>query len=110
MTSHHNIIRYRIITTEQFEELWQRAIDAGVIDAEVGLSQLDSLSAFLAVDPYYFPLIDAAGEAIDMRSMVFMPGTTRVEIWYSIVEDDRSVYLVSVEIYYPPQLGLPGFE
>ncbi len=103
--------RYRVFTTEQFEELWRRAIDAGIVDALVGASQLNGLIAFLSVDPYHYPLLEAAGEAINLRWLDFMPGTTtRVEIWYEIVEDYRSVYLVSVEIYYPPQLGLPGFE
>lgn len=111
MTSHQNIVCYRIITTEQFEELWRRAINAGVIDPQADRSQLDSLADFLSVDPYYFSLIDPAGEAIDLRWLTFTHGTTtRVEIWYSIVEDDRSVYLVSIEIYYPPQFGRPGFE
>ena len=103
--------RYKVFITEQFETLWRQAIDAGVVDAAVGASQLDGLIAFLAADPYYYRLLEATGEAINLRWLDFMPGTTtRVEIWYEIVEDDRSVYLVSVEIYYPPQLGLPGFE
>lgn len=103
--------RYKVFITEQFERLWRQAIDAGAVDAAVGASQLDGLIAFLSADPYCYPLLEATGETIDLRWLVFMHGTTtRVEIWYSIVEDDRSVYLVSVEIYYPPQLGMPGFE
>lgn len=103
--------RHKVFITDQFERLWRRAINAGVVDEPVGASQLDGLIELLSVDPYYFPLLEAAGEAIDLRRVDFMPGTTtRVEIWYSIVEDDRSVYLVSAEICYPPQLGLPGFE
>ena len=107
----HNFSRYGVLTTAQFDELWQRGIDAGAIDAAVGESQLDGLSRFLAVDPYYYPLLDPAGEAVDLRWVDFMPGvTSSVEILYSIVEDDRRVYLVSVEIRYAAQRGLPGFE
>lgn len=106
----HNFSRYGVLTTAQFDELWQRGIDAGAIDAAVGESWLDSLSRLLSLDPYYYPLVDAAREAVDFRSVDFMPGvTTWVEILYSIVEDDRLVYLESVEIHYPLQRGRPGF-
>lgn len=106
----HNFSPYGVLTTEQFDELWQRGIDAGVIDAAVGESQLNHLIRFLSVNPYYYSLLDAAGEAVAYRRLNFMPGvTTGVEIWYSIVEDDRLVYLESVEIHYPLQRGRPGF-
>ena len=104
--------RYRVFTTEQFEELWRRAVDAGVVDEPVGASQLNGLIAFLSVDPYYYPLLEAAGEAINLRWLDFMPGTTTrvLKSGTKSLRMNRSVYLVSVEIYYPPQLGLPGFE
>ena len=105
----HNFSPYGVLTTAQFDELWQRGIDAGVIDAAVGESQLNHLIRFLSVNPYYYPLVDAAREAIDFRSVDFMPGVTSwVEILYSIVEDDRLVYLESVEIRYLTQRGRPG--
>lgn len=53
--------RYKVFTTEQFEGLWRRAINAGVVDEPVGASQLNGLIAFLSVDPYYYPLLEAAG-------------------------------------------------
>lgn len=103
--------RYTVLTTAQFDALWQRAIAAGVIDAAVGESQLHDLSGFLSVDPYYYSLLEPAGEAVDFRRVNFMPGvTSSVEIWYSIVEDDRIVYLESVEIHYVSQFGQPYFE
>ena len=110
MILRHNFSPYGVRTTPQFEELWQRGIDVGAIDAAVDESRLDDLSRFLSLDPYYYPLLDAAGEAVALRRVDFMPGvTTGVEILYSIVEDDRLVYLVTVEIYYPLQRGRPGF-
>lgn len=106
----HNFSPYGVRTTAQFDELWQRGIDAGAIDAAVDESRLDDLRRFLSVDPYYYSLLDAAGEAVAFRRLDFIRGvTTWVEIWYSIVEDDRLVYLESVEIYYPQQRGRPGF-
>ena len=34
----------------------------------------------------------------------------RVEIWYSVVEDDLCVYLESVEVIHRPQQSFPGFD
>ena len=85
--------------TEQFEELWRRSISDGTVDAEVGETNLDGLSRFLSVDPRYFPEFEAAGERIDLRWAPFQRTETyRVEIWYSVAEDDRCVYLESLEI------------
>ena len=36
--------------------------------------------------------------------------TYRVEVWYSVVEDDLCVYLESVEIIHRPQQSFPGFD
>ena len=102
---------YNVFTTEQFENLWQSAVSLGVIDAAVGQSQLDSLISFLSVDPCHFRPVDTVGEFVDMRQVDFMPDANpSVEIWYSVVEDDKAVHLVSVELIYPAQPGLPGFQ
>ena len=96
--------------TEQFEKLWDRSISDGAIDAEAGAANLEGLARFLAVDPRYFPEFEAAGEQIDLRWAQFLRTETyRVEIWYSVVEDDLSVYLESVEIIHCPQQSFPGF-
>ncbi len=111
MTSRRADSRYNIFTTEQFENLWQSAVDGGAIDAGVGFSQLGSLIAYLSNDPYYFSSTDTVGEFVDIRRVDFMPDANpRVEIWYSVVEDDRAVYLISVELIYPAQQAFPGFH
>lgn len=110
MTSHLDMGRYNVFTTTQFEDLWQRALSNGFIDPLVGSSQLEELISFLSADPYYFPLIDTAGEPVDLRRLNFISGgPTRVEIWYSVVEDDKAVYLVTVEVILPAQQTFPGF-
>ena len=102
--------RYRVYRTEQFEELWSRSIVDGMVDAESGEANLEGLARFLAFDPRYFPEFEAAGEQIDLRWAPFLRTETyRVEIWYSVVEDDLSVYLESVEIIHRPQQSFPGF-
>ena len=111
MTLHRERNRYNVFTTEQFEELWRRSIGSGVIDAAVGQNRLDSLISFLSVDPYRFPSFDTVGEFVDMRYVNFMPNASpAVEIWYSVVEDDKAVILISVELNYPAQSSLPGFD
>lgn len=111
MTSRLDSRRYRVFTTEQFEALWQDAVDLGVIAAEVGHNQLERLISFLSYDPYYFAPMETAGEPVDMRRVDFMPDANpRVEIWYSVVEDDRAAFLMSVELISPAQQSLPGFD
>ena len=102
--------RYRVYRTEQFEELWSRSIADGMVDAEVGETNLEGLARFLTVDPRYFPEFEAEGEQIDLRWARFLTTETyRVEIWYSVVEDDLCVYLESVEIIHRAQQSFPGF-
>jgi len=74
----------------------------------VDLHRLESLVAFLSIDARYFDLLDAPGESVDLRWLPFIStGNVRVEIWYSVVEDDLAVYLESVEIIRPPQQTPP---
>ena len=103
--------RYRVFRTEQFDKLWRQSISNGTVDAEAGESNLKGLSQFLSVDPRYFPKFDAADEAIDLRWAPFLRTEAyRVEVWYSVVEDDLCVYLESVEIIYRSQQSFPGFD
>lgn len=103
--------RYRVYRTEQFEELWNRSIADGMVDAEAGETNLEGLARFLAVDPRYFPEFEAEDEQIDLRWTPFLRTETyRVEVWYSVVEDDLSVYLESLEVIPRSQHPLPGFE
>ena len=93
-------MQYRVVETLQFRRLWQSAVNAGIIDS-VAASLLQGLSRLLASDPYYFPPFETGGEPIGLRWINFIGGSSvRVEIWYSVVEDDRCVYLESVEIIY----------
>ena len=103
--------RYNVRSTEQFDELWDAAVRAGVLDSEVDGARLESLAAYLAVDPRYFEMFVAPGESVDLRWVRFASaGGVGVDIWYSVVEDDLVVYLDSVEILRPPQQLLPGFD
>ena len=103
--------RYRVFRTEQFDELWCQSISDGSVDAEVGEVSLERLSQFLSVDPRYFPEFDAADEQIDLRWAPFLRTEAyRVEVWYSVVEDDLAVYLESVEVIPSSQQSLPGFD
>ena len=103
--------RYNVCSTEQFDDSWAAAVRAGVIDSEVDGDKLESLAAFLAVDPRHFQLFVAPGESVDMRWAPFaMADNVRVEIWYSVLEDDLTVYLESVEIIRSPEQRFPGFD
>ncbi len=92
---------YRVVETAQFSDLWQSAADSGVIDS-VAESNLQGLVRFLSLNPYYFPLFDTTGEPAGLRWVDFIPGSTvRVEIWYSVVEGDLTVYLEIVQVICP---------
>ena len=72
---------------------------------------LEALARFLAVDPKYFDSFDAPGESVDLRWVHFITtDILRVEIWYSVVEDDLSVFLESLEVIPRAQQSLPGFD
>lgn len=101
-------MRYRVIETVQFSDLWQSATESGVIEP-VEISRLQGLAEFLSLEPYRFPLFENTGEPIGLRWVNFVTGSRdRVEIWYSVVEDDLCVYLESVEVI--PQRQPPLFS
>ena len=104
--------RYTLIDTPQFQAGWERALSIGAIDAGVAERLLGIIYDMLSSDPYRFPLFPSAGEPVDMRWLDLFPGSRnpQVQIWYAVVEDDREVHLVSVELIYPAQIGLPGFN
>lgn len=96
-------MRYRIVETAQFRNLWQSAIITGVVNS-VAESLLQGLTNLLSLEPYYFPLFQTYGESTGLRWVsLIQASSVRVEIWYSVVEDDLVVYLESVEIIRPPQ-------
>lgn len=103
--------RYSVFSTDQFDEGWQRAVNEGAFDPEAGESKLEELANFLSVDPKYFEMFDAPGESVDLRWIHFIStDVLRVEIWYSVVEDDLAVYLESLEVIPRSQQSLPGFD
>ena len=103
-------MRYRVVETVQFSDLWQYAVDAGIVDA-VEETRLHGLANLLALDPYRFTLFENTGEPLGLRWVDFITGSSvRVQIWYSVVEDDLTVYLESLEVIRPPQAPLPGFD
>ena len=82
-----------------------------MVDAEAGEKTLESLARFLAVDPRYFPEFEAEGEQFNLRLAPFLRTETyRVEVWYSVVEDDLCVYLESLEVIHRAQQSFPGFD
>ncbi len=103
-------MQYRVVETVQFRELWQSALEVGVIDF-VAEHLLEGFAEFLSLEPHYFPLFETVGEPFGLRWALFIESPkVSVEIWYSVVEDDLTVYLESVEVIYPPQQTLPGFD
>ena len=103
---------YSLIETPQFRNDWTRAVANGVIDRQIAAGLLAIVPEMLATAPYRHPLFDAPGQPVDLRWLDLFPGSQnpRVEIWYSIVEDDRLVYLVAVEVIYSNPAGFPDFE
>ena len=87
---------YRIVTTLQFDRLWQNAIDVGVLHPEVDEIHLQRLVGFLSLDPRSFLFDPGAGPANWGRA-ILVGGPTTVEVLYELVEDDRAVYLQSLE-------------
>ncbi len=102
---------YNLVETPQFRKRWSLAVSSRAINPSIAERLLRVIRHILTEDPYRYPLFPASGEAVDIRWLDLFPGSNpRVEIWYSIAEDDRLVYLVSVEIVHSNQRGLPGFE
>lgn len=89
---------YSVIATPQFRLDWNRAVAGGLINRELAAGLLELVRELLAANPYRHPLFPSAGEPVDMRWFDLYGGrrNPRVEIWYSIVEDDRLVHLVAV--------------
>ena len=104
--------RYTLIDTPQFQMGWTRALSSGAIDPCIAERLLWLIYDMLASNPHRFPLFPSAGEPVEMRWFDLFPGSRnpQVQIWYAVVEDDQQVHLVSVELIYPTQIGLPGFN
>ena len=89
-------MQYRIVTTLQFDRLWQSAVDVGVLHPEVDEIHLQRLVRFLSLDPRSF-LFDPGGGPANWGRALLIAGPTAVEVLYEVVEDDGTVYLQSLE-------------
>lgn len=89
-------MQYRVITTLQFDRLWQSAVDAGLLHPEVDEIHLQRLVRFLSLDPYHFLFDPYAGPANWGRAFL-IDGPTSVHVLYEVVADDSTVYLQSLE-------------
>ena len=73
-------MQYRVVTTLQFDLLWQSAIDVGVLDTEVDEIHLQRLVRFLSRDPRYFLFNPDEGPANWGRALL-IDGPTTVEVY-----------------------------
>ncbi len=90
-------MQYRVVTTLQFDLLWQSAIDVGVLDPEVDEIHLQRLVRFLSLDPRYF-LFNPDERPANWGRAFLIDGPTTVDVLYEVVADDGTVYLQSLEI------------
>lgn len=84
-------VLYRVIYTAPFEDAWQKAQERGYLDSIRDAQGLLALRRRLEENPYFVPA--QRGLPSDLR--VF-PVNRNVDLWYSIVEDDRIVYMEAV--------------
>lgn len=93
MTSPNDANLYEIRETEQFDAGWRRAVRIGYINPMADPAAFAQIRELLAQDPYimdHWPNVPANFRQIGL--------TPRVRLWYSIIEDDRTVWLESVSI------------
>ena len=93
MTSPTDENRYDILETDQFDAEWRRAVRLGHINPMADPANLMQIKEWLARNPYRTRTISGA-HANTRRAML----NPRVWLWYSIIEDDRVVWLESVRI------------
>lgn len=91
MTSPSDSRRYRVIYTAPFADEWQRAQERGYLHSIRDAQGLLTLRRQLEENPYFIPAL--RGLPADLRVFRVSPG---VDLWYSIVEDDRIVYMETV--------------
>ena len=93
MTSPNDANRYDIRETDQFDAEWRRAVRFGHINPMTDPAILMRIKEWLARNPYRTRAISGA-HANARRAML----NPRVQLWYTIVEDDRVVWMESVRI------------
>ena len=93
MTSPNDTNPYNVRETEQFDAEWRSAVRLGYINPMVDPATLLHIRRWLTQTPY---AIDQRSTAPANRRWVAL--NPRVWLWYSIIEDDRTVWLESVRI------------
>ena len=91
----------------QFQRDWRRAVAEGFIEPERQAGLLELITEILTNDPYRYPLFPVDDQPVDMRwfDLYGSRRNPRVEIWYSVLEDDRLVHLVAVVVIYAQPQG-----
>ena len=93
MTLPNDANPYDVRETEQFDVEWRHAVRLGYIDPMVDPAALMQIRQRLAQDPHYIQ--QSPNVPANVRQAALNP---RVQLWYSIIEDDRTVWLESVRI------------
>ena len=93
MTSPNDANPYDVRETEQFDVEWRHAVRLGYINPMVDPAALIQIRQLLAQDPYY--IWQSPNAPANRRRAGLNP---RVQLWYTIIEDDRMVWLESVRI------------
>ena len=93
MTSPNDASPYDVRETERFDAEWRRAVQLGYINPMADPAILMQIRALLAQVPYDMRQLPNA--PANIRQIALNP---RVRLWYTIIEDDRVVWLESVRI------------
>ncbi len=91
--SRANAAPYEIREWAAFTDGWKDAVRDGHINQMTAGSDLAGIKLLLAQNPYRVP--QNADLISDLRVITYQ---RTVRIWYSVVEDDRIVYLENVTI------------
>lgn len=94
MTSQGSQYPYSIRETEQFGNDWRRAVRLGYLNPMADPATLTYIKEKVAEDPYQ--VHQMSNDVPSNRRRLRL--SRRVHIWYSIIEDDRTVWLESVRI------------
>ena len=94
MTSPNDANQYQVRETEQFDAEWRRAVRLGYINPMADPAILAQIRERLAQNPYSILRL-RNDTPLNVRRVELNLG---VELWYSIIEDDRTVWLESVRI------------
>ena len=93
MTLPNDADPYDVRETEHFDVEWRHAVRRGYINPMVDPASLMQIRQQLTQDPYYVQQSPNVPANIRRAAL-----NSRVSLWYSIIEDDRVVWLESVRI------------